>query len=75
MQNLHAYQPQTRERERTLALKRAQTAKEHSQNQSKKTRNENSSTIHARKNATSAKKMQGQLRTPQKNYLQRKTHS
>ena len=75
MQNLHNHQPKTRESQINRAPKRAKTTKEHNRNQSKKQSSENSITISASKNATSAQKTKEQRETSEKNYSERKKQS
>ena len=61
-------------RERKESKKSAQTAKQHSRNDSEKQRNENDNTVCTHKNATNVEKSQGKNRTTQKNYFERKTN-
>ena len=75
MQNLHAYQPYTRESKRNQAPKRTKTTEEHNRNQSKKQSSENSITISARKNPLKAQKAKEKDKTAGKKYSERKTRS
>ena len=75
MPNLFKLKPHARARKTKRAQKRAKATKEHNQEQSKKTSNENNNTICVLKNATGGKKTQGKLQAPAKNVFKRNTHS
>ena len=72
MQNLHAYQPYTRESKRNQPPKRTKTTEEHNRNQSKKQSSENSITISAHKNPLKAQKAKEKDQTAGKNILNEK---